>query len=101
MFRSVCTASIIEIVIFRRRDYFMKFFAGLLLGLGIGVVLGLLFAPQSGEATRAQLSEQGILLNSGNIADELRARANEALAQGRDLYARTKNELSERYQQAR
>jgi gas vesicle protein len=79
----------------------MKFFAGLLLGLGIGVVLGLLFAPQSGEATRAQLSEQGILLNSGNIADELRARANEALAQGRDLYARTKNELSERYQQAR
>lgn len=79
----------------------MKFFAGLLLGLGIGVALGLLFAPQSGEATRAQLSEQGILLNSGNIADELRARANEALAQGRDLYARTKNELSERYQQAR
>ncbi len=79
----------------------MKFFAGLLLGLGIGVVLGLLFAPQSGEATRAQLSEQGILLNSGNIVDELRARANEALAQGRDLYARTKNELSERYQQAR
>jgi gas vesicle protein len=77
----------------------MKFITGLLLGLGLGVVLGLLFAPQSGEATRAQLSEQGILLKSGNFTDDLRARANEALSQGRDLYTRTKSELSERYQQ--
>lgn len=78
----------------------MKFITGLLLGLGIGVILGLLFAPQSGEATRAQLSEQGIMLKSGNFTEELRARANEALAQGRDLYSRTKNELTERYQQS-
>lgn len=75
----------------------MKFFAGLLLGLGLGVVIGLLFAPQSGEATRAQLSEQGILLNADNLKEELRTRATEALAQGRDLYSRTKGELAERY----
>jgi gas vesicle protein len=75
----------------------MKFIAGLLLGLGLGVVVGLLFAPQSGEATRAQLGEQGILLNTDSLKEELRARATEALAQGRDLYSRTKGELTERY----
>jgi len=75
----------------------MKFIAGLLLGLGLGVVIGLLFAPQSGEATRTQLGEQGILLNTDNLKEELRARATDALAQGRDLYSRTKGELTERY----
>lgn len=75
----------------------MKFIAGLLLGLGLGVVIGLLFAPQSGEATRAQLGEQGILLNTDGWKEELRARATDALAQGRELYSRTKGELTERY----
>ena len=79
----------------------MKFFTGLLLGLGLGFVLGLLFAPQSGEATRAQLGEQigeqGILLNTDHWKEELRTRATDALAQGRDLYSRTKGELTERY----
>lgn len=79
----------------------MKFFTGLLLGLGLGVLIGLLFAPQTGEATRAQLAEQGILLRSGNFSDELRARANEAMVQGRDLYNRTKDELSDRYTRAK
>ncbi|QBD80428.1 YtxH domain-containing protein [Ktedonosporobacter rubrisoli] len=79
----------------------MKFFVGLLLGMGVGVAVGLLIAPQSGEATRTQLSEQGILLRSGTFNDEIRARANEALAQGRELYARTKVELADRYQKAR
>ncbi|HLG65516.1 MAG TPA: YtxH domain-containing protein [Ktedonosporobacter sp.] len=79
----------------------MKFFTGLLLGLGLGVLIGLLFAPQTGEATRAQLAEQGILLRSGNFGDELRARANEAMVQGRDLYNRTKDELSDRYTRAK
>ncbi|GCE47881.1 YtxH-like protein [Thermosporothrix hazakensis] len=79
----------------------MKFIWGLLVGLGLGFVLGLLFAPQSGEETRAQLSEQGVLLRSGGFSDEIRARAQEALAQGRELYSRTKNELSDRYTRAR
>ena len=79
----------------------MKFFVGLLIGLGLGVVVGLLIAPQSGEATRAQLNEQGIMLRSGALSDDLRSRANEALAQGRELYARTKDELTDRYSKAR
>jgi gas vesicle protein len=78
----------------------MKFITGLLLGLGLGVIIGLLFAPQSGEATRAQLVEQGIVLNPDNLKEEIRARATEALAQGRELYGRTKGELTERYNQA-
>ncbi len=79
----------------------MKFVVGLLLGLGLGVAVGLLVAPQSGEATRAQLSEQGVQLSQGSLNDEIRARAQDALAQGRDLYSRTKTELSDRYSRAK
>ncbi|MBX5448821.1 YtxH domain-containing protein [Thermogemmatispora sp.] len=81
----------------------MKFVAGLLVGFGLGFAAGLLFAPQSGEATRAQLTEQGLLLRdrSLGLGQELRQRANEALAQGREIYERTKEELSERYSKAK
>ena len=77
----------------------MKFTVGLLLGVGIGVVVGLLIAPQTGEQTRALLQEQGIMLRSGATNDTIRARANEALAQGREIYARTRDELTARYNQ--
>ncbi len=79
----------------------MKFLIGLLLGLGLGVALGLLIAPQSGEETRAQLGEQGILLRTGVLNDQVRARAQDALAQGRELYSRTKVELTDRYNKAK
>lgn len=79
----------------------MKFILGLLIGLGLGVAVGLLLAPQSGEATRAQLSGQSGTLLSPNTLDDLRSRANDALSQGRELYARTKNELAGRYSQAK
>jgi gas vesicle protein len=79
----------------------MKFYLGLLLGLAAGVAIGLLVAPQSGEATRAQLSEQGIMLGGGTFSDDIRARANEALAQGRDLYSRTRGELTTQYNRAK
>lgn len=77
----------------------MKFTFGLLIGVGIGIAIGLIVAPQSGEATRAQLQEQGIMLRSGVTSDTIRARANEALAQGREIYARTRDELTARYNQ--
>ena len=79
----------------------MKFLAGLLVGLGLGVLVGLLIAPQAGEATRTQLGEQGILLRTGKFNDEIRARAQDALVQGRELYSRTKGELSDRYTRAK
>ncbi len=79
----------------------MKFVWGLLLGLGLGIVIGLLVAPQTGEDTLAQLREQGVQLRSGNLNDQIRARANEALTQGRELYSRTKDDLTERYTRAK
>lgn len=79
----------------------MKFLWGLLLGTGLGILIGLLIAPQSGEATRAQLSERGITLDTGSLGEGLRARANEALTQGREMYTRTRDELSDRYTKAR
>ncbi len=78
----------------------MKFFWGLFIGFALGVAAGLLLAPQSGEATRAQISEQGITLSSGGL-QELRSRANDALTQGRELYSRTKDELTAQYSKAK
>jgi gas vesicle protein len=68
-----------------------------LFGLLIGVVIGMLIAPQAGEVTRARLAEQGIQLPTGILSGDLGARAVEALAQGQELYTRTKNELTSRY----
>jgi gas vesicle protein len=92
----------------------MKFFVGLFLGIALGVAAGLLLAPQSGGDTLAQLGEQGVTLRdrSGsltgdllaratNLSSEMRIRANEAMIQGREYYNRTKDELNERYQQAK
>ena len=77
----------------------MKFFFGLLLGFALGAVVGLLLAPQSGGETLSQLSEQGIQLRSrsGSLSDDLKARAAEAMTQGREIYSRTKDDLTERY----
>ena len=82
----------------------MKTFAiGLLVGFGLGVAVGLIFAPQSGEATRAQLSEQGITLRdrSAGLTGQLRERATNAMSQGREMYSRTKGELTETYTKAK
>jgi gas vesicle protein len=80
-----------------------KFIIGLLVGFGLGVAVGLILAPQSGEATRAQLSEQGIILRdrSAGLTGQLRDRATNALSQGREMYARTKGELTETYTKAK
>jgi len=79
----------------------MKFLLGLLTGLGLGIVIGLLFAPQSGAATRSLLNEQGVKLRTGELSNDIRTRAQEALEQGREVYSRTKGELTERYTNAR
>ena len=81
----------------------MKFIFGLLIGFALGIAAGLVLAPQSGETTRAQLGEQGIMLRdrSTGLTDEIRARATDALSQGMEMYSRTKGELTDRYSKAR
>ncbi len=92
----------------------MKFMWGLLVGFGLGVAVGLLLAPQTGEATRAQITEQGITLRNcssslsdelraraSQIGEDLRARANDALIQGREMYVHTKDDLTERYSRSK
>jgi len=81
----------------------MKFILGLLIGFGLGIAAGLVLAPQSGEATRAQLGEQGIMLRdrSTGLSDEIRTRATDALSQGMEMYNRTKGELTDRYSKAK
>ena len=81
----------------------MKFTIGLLVGFGLGVAAGLLLAPQSGEDTRAQISEQGIMLRDrgAGVSTDLRARANDAVSQGREIYQRTKDELGSMYTRAK
>lgn len=92
----------------------MKFLIGLLVGFAFGVAAGLLMAPQSGEEIRNQLSEQGVMLRdrssslsgqligrASGLTEQVRNRATDALSQGRDLYQRTKTDLTDQYSKAR
>lgn len=81
----------------------MKFFLGLLVGFGLGVAVGLILAPQSGEATLAQLGEQGVVLSnrSAGLVDKIRNRATDAFSQGREIYSQTREELTNRYSKAK
>ena len=71
-------------------------FSYFLLGLGIGVAAGLLFAPQSGEETRGIIrskTDEGkdYLRNRG---EELRGQAEELVDRGREAMHRQKEQLS-------
>jgi gas vesicle protein len=92
----------------------MKFLFGLLVGFALGLAVGLLMAPQTGEETRAQLNEQGIMLRdrsqslggqvlgrASGLSEQVRNRATDALSQGRELYERTKTELADQYNKVR
>jgi gas vesicle protein len=59
---------------------------GLLIGIGVGSLLGLLFAPKRGEETRADLNNQ---------LDDIRARAEEALDRLQDATADIRDNLED------
>ena len=62
-----------------------KFLAGLILGCGLGLLLGLLWVPQSGEETRALMA----------------SRVDEAIAEGRRATEARRVELLARLEEAR
>jgi gas vesicle protein len=71
--------------------------ANFVLGVGVGVVVGLLFAPKTGEETRELLKNKAdegkdYLMRRGS---ELRETAGEVIERGRDVVGRQKDTLAE------
>jgi len=67
-----------------------------LVGIGIGALLGVLFAPKSGEDTREYLGKRA---DDGRDyaqkkARELRERADELIERGKDVAARKRDSLA-------
>jgi gas vesicle protein len=67
-----------------------------LVGLGVGAVMGVLFAPKSGEETRDFLSKRA---DDGREfaqkkARELRERADELIERGKDVASRKRDSLT-------
>ena len=69
-----------------------SFFTGLLLGIIMGAVLGLLFAPQPGEKTREQLRSK---------VDELVSLGKSAWEEGKEAASQKRDELKARFERAR
>jgi gas vesicle protein len=71
-------------------------FTFFLVGLGLGALVGVLFAPQSGEDTRKYLSQKA---DEGRQyaqrkAREIRERAEDAVEHGKDVIDRQRESLS-------
>jgi gas vesicle protein len=67
-----------------------------LVGLGVGALMGVLFAPKSGEETREYLSKRA---DEGREfaqkkARELRERADELIERGKDVAVRKRDSIS-------
>ncbi len=67
-----------------------------LVGMGIGALIGILFAPKSGEETREYLSQKA---EEGKEyaqkkARELRERADEVIERGKQVAGRQKDQIS-------
>ena len=80
------------------RDEFGAFLVGFIVGGLTGAVVSLLFAPQSGEETRALIKDKSIELRdkAGVTAEEAIARAEAAAAEARARADELAKELGER-----
>jgi gas vesicle protein len=80
------------------RDEFGAFLVGFIVGGLTGAVVSLLFAPQSGEETRALIKDKGIELRdkASVTAEEAMARAEAAAAEARARADELAKELGER-----
>jgi gas vesicle protein len=68
----------------------------LLVGLGIGSLFGILFAPKSGEETReylAQKAREGSDYTQGKV-QELKERAEDIVARGTEVVAERKGQIA-------
>lgn len=84
------------------RDEFGAFLVGFLVGGLSGAVVALLFAPQSGEETRALIKDKSIELRdkAQQSAEEALARAEAAAAEARARADELARQLKERGQSA-
>ena len=84
------------------RDEFGAFLVGFLIGGLSGAVVALLFAPQSGEETRAMIKDKSIELRdrAQQTAEEALARAEAAAAEARARADELARQLKERGQGA-
>jgi gas vesicle protein len=80
------------------RDEFGAFLVGFVVGGLAGAVVALLFAPQSGEETRAMIKDKSIELRdkASQTAEEAIERAEKAAAEARARAEELANELRER-----
>jgi len=89
-----------------KRETSLDFLAGFIVGGAIGVIAGILIAPQSGEQTRAQITERGIELRdelqkrAGKVqesvpgfVEEQRGRVQEAIEKGKEAAAKKRQEI--------
>jgi gas vesicle protein len=80
------------------RDEFGAFLVGFVVGGLTGAVVALLFAPQSGEETRALIKDKSIELRdrAASSAEEVIARAEAAAAEARTRAEELAREVRER-----
>lgn len=80
---------------------------GFIFGLAVGATLAVLFAPQPGAETREQLAGQAEqftkrgTVDAEQVVQTLRERAVDAMVLGKEAYARAKEEVLARYDQAK
>lgn len=85
----------------KQESDFGTFVIGFFFGAVLGGVVGLLFAPQSGEETRDQLRQKSIELSeqASERAEEARAKAEKILAEAREKIDQVSKELQTRTQE--
>lgn len=82
------------------RDDFGSFLAGFIIGGVAGAVVALLFAPQSGEETRALIKDKAIELSErasekfDEVSTKAEALAKETYKKAEDLYEQTRAKIT-------
>lgn len=79
------------------KSYGVDFFAGFVVGALVGAAAAILFAPQSGEETRALIRERSIELQerSVELSEEARRRAVEYEAQAKEKATELQSRMQE------